>query len=63
MTVQTLKIGKERLVVLRERDYKKLLARLDAEIEQERGDLAESRRRLQETGGITLAALRKKLGL
>ncbi|MEI8196101.1 MAG: hypothetical protein WCI73_09350 [Phycisphaerae bacterium] len=63
MALQTLKIGKERLVVLRERDYKKLLARIGAAHEQDAGDAAESRRRMKEPGGTTLGQLKKKLGL
>lgn len=63
MTVQTLKIGKERLVVLREQDYKKLLAKISAHHESDAGDAAESRRRMKESGGTTLAQLKKKLAL
>ena len=63
MTLQMLKIGKERLVVLREQDYKKLLAQIAAEHEFDAGDAAESRRRLKEPGGTTLAQLKKKLAL
>ena len=63
MTLQTLKIGKERLVVLREQDYKKLLARIGAEHELDAGDAAESRSRMKERGGMTLAQLKKKLAL
>ncbi len=61
MTLQTLKIGKERLVVLREQDYKKLLAQSGTEHEIDAGDAAESRRRMKEPGGATLAQLKKKL--
>lgn len=61
MTMQTLKIGKERLVVLRERDYRKLLAQIGVEHEMDAGDAAESRRRMKEPGGKTLAELRKAL--
>ncbi|HVT89047.1 MAG TPA: hypothetical protein VHD56_09365 [Tepidisphaeraceae bacterium] len=63
MTLQTLKIGKERLVVLRERDYKKLLAQIGAEHELDANDAAESRRRMKEPGGVTLSQMKKKLGL
>ena len=61
MTLQMLKIGKERLVVLRERDYRKLLSQIGAEHELDAGDVAESRRRMKEPGGMTLAQLKKKL--
>ncbi len=63
MTLQTLRIGKERLVVLREQDYKKLLARIGAEHEMDVGDAAESRRRMKEPGGKTLAQLKKTIRL
>ena len=63
MTLQTLKIGKERLVVLREQDYKKLLAQIGAEHEMDAGDVAESRRRIKEPGGTTLSQLKKKLAM
>jgi hypothetical protein len=63
MAPQMLKIGKERLVVLRERDYKQLLARIGAEHELDVSDAAESRRRMKEPGGTTLAQLKRKLGL
>ncbi len=63
MTLQTLKIGKERVVVLRERDYRKLLAQIGAEHELDAGDETESRRRMKEKGGTTLAQLKKKLRL
>ena len=46
MTVQTLKIGKERLVVLRERDYKMLLRHLERDRAQDARDVAEAQRRL-----------------
>jgi hypothetical protein len=63
MTPQTLKIGRERLVVLRERDYKKLLAQIRTEHRLDAGDAAESRRRMKEPGGTTLEQLKKKLAL
>jgi hypothetical protein len=68
MTVQTLKLGRERFVVLREKDYRDLKAkarpvragrRLSA---QDRGDIAEARRRSQEPAR-PYAELRKELGL
>jgi hypothetical protein len=53
------RIGKERLVVLRERDYKKLLAQVGEEHKVDAGDAAESRRRMKEPGGKSLALLKK----
>jgi hypothetical protein len=63
MTVQTLKIGKREFVLLSKRDFERLAAQARRQNEQDRqdaGDVAESRRRLKEPGGITLAEMRKK---
>jgi len=71
MTVQTVKLGRERFVLLREKDYHDLKAkagearparkrrRLTA---QDRGDIAEARRRRSEPTR-PYAELRKELGL
>jgi hypothetical protein len=68
MTVQTLKLGRERFVLLKEKDYRDLKAkarpvrtkrRLSA---QDRGDIAEARRRRQEPSR-PYSELRKELGL
>jgi hypothetical protein len=64
MTVQTLKIGKREFVLVPKRDFERLAAQARRQIEQDRqdaGDVAESRRRRKEPGGITLAEMRKKL--
>ena len=63
MTVHALKIGREKMVVMRERDYLKLQRRVDDIDQQEAGDVAESRRRMKETGGVSLADVRKRLGI
>jgi hypothetical protein len=66
MTPQTLKIGKREFVVLPKRDFERLAAQAKKQADQERqdaGDVAESRRRRKERGGISLAELRKKLSL
>ena len=66
MTVQTLKIGKQEFVVLPKRDYERIAAQAGRQADQDRqdaGDVAESRRRMKEPGGITLAQMRAKLGL
>jgi hypothetical protein len=65
MTVQTLKIGKRDYVLLPKRDFERLATQAKKLADQERqdaGDGAESRRRMKEPGGITLAQLRAKLG-
>ncbi|MGD1276686.1 MAG: hypothetical protein ABR964_05625 [Tepidisphaeraceae bacterium] len=71
MTVQTVKLGRERFVLLREKDYRDLKAkaarggrvregrRLTA---QDRGDIAEAVRRRNEPAR-PYARLRKELGL
>jgi hypothetical protein len=65
MTVQTLKIGKERLVVLRERDYKMLLRHLERDRAQDARDVAEAQRRLRDPRRktIPLSQLKAQLGL
>ena len=66
MTVQTLKIGRREYVVVPKRDFERMAARAAkqaAQEQQDAGDIAESRRRMREPGGITLSELRKKLGL
>ncbi len=50
-------------MVLREQDYRKLLARIGAEHEMDAADAAESRCRMKKPGGKTLAQLKKKLAL
>jgi hypothetical protein len=70
MTVQTLKLGRERFVVLREKDYRDLKAKAKARpvgtgrslSAQDRGDIAESKRRKNEPAR-PYAELRKELGL
>jgi hypothetical protein len=67
--VQTVKIGKREFVFLPKRDFERLaaLARrtgsaaVTAADRQDAGDVAESRRRMKEPGGSTLAEMRKKL--
>jgi len=68
MTVQTVTLGRERFVLLREKDYRDLKARarpvgkgrrLTA---QDRGDIAEASRREHEPS-VPLKAVRKRLGL
>jgi hypothetical protein len=64
MTVQTLKIGRHEFVLVPKRDFERIAAQARRQNEQDRqdaGDVAESRRRRKEPGGITLAELRKKL--
>lgn len=71
MTVQTVKLGNQKFVIVPEKQYRDLEAkaaqarpaskarRLTA---QDKGDIAESRRRMAEPS-IPLEAVRKRLGL
>ncbi|MBI4579690.1 MAG: hypothetical protein HY718_08315 [Planctomycetes bacterium] len=64
MTVQTLKIGKREFVLLPKRDFERIAAqarRQNEQVRQDAGDRAESRRRMKQPCGITLAEMRKKL--
>ncbi len=70
MTIQTLKLGRERFVLLREKDYRQLKAKAEARpvgkarrlTAQDRGDIAEAKRREKEPSR-PYAELRKELGL
>ncbi|HEX4053459.1 MAG TPA: hypothetical protein VHX86_04265 [Tepidisphaeraceae bacterium] len=71
MTVQTVKLGRERFVLLKEKDYRRLkaqVARQDAPkrsrrlTAQDRGDIAEAHRRRNEPAR-PYSELRKELGL
>jgi hypothetical protein len=71
MTVQTLKLGRERFVLLKEKDYRDLKAKASKResprktrrlTAQDRGDIAEAKRRLGEPSR-PYSELRKELGL
>jgi hypothetical protein len=66
MNVQTLKIGRRKFVLVPKRDFERIVAQARRQEKQDRqdaGDVAESRRRMREPGGLTLAEVRKKLQL
>lgn len=63
MTVQTVKLGGKRFVIVAEKDFRRLREKAEEIAVQDRGDVAESRRRMREPGGKTLAQLRRGLGL
>jgi len=66
MTVQTLKLGGREFVVLPKRQFERMAAQAQKQADQDRqdaGDVAESRRRMKEPGGVSLAELRARLGL
>ncbi len=70
MTVQTVKLAGERFVILKEKDYRDLKAKADARparktrrlTAQDKGDIAEARRREGEPAR-PYSELRKELGL
>jgi hypothetical protein len=68
MTVQMLKLGRDRFVVVSERDFKKLqrrAARAESQDRQDAGDVAEARKRLvsPRRKTIPLSRLKAELGL
>ena len=72
MTVQIVKLGRERFVLLKEKDYRDLKAKAQIKAQskreprltaQDKGDIAESRRRMAESGGKTLDEVRARLRL
>jgi hypothetical protein len=73
MTVQTLKVGRERFVLLKEKDYRQLKAKADGHgpsrkrklTAQDRGDIAEAKRRMKDRSDeiIPYEEARKRLGL
>ncbi|MEX0778014.1 MAG: hypothetical protein WD042_20105 [Phycisphaeraceae bacterium] len=63
MTVQTVKLGGKKFVIVAEKDFRRLQERAEAIDARDRGDAAEHRKRMQEPEGKTLAQVRKELGL
>jgi PHD/YefM family antitoxin component YafN of YafNO toxin-antitoxin module len=63
MTVQTVKLGGKSFVIVPEKDFRRLQQRAADITAQDRGDVAESRRRMKERGGKTLAQIRRELAL
>lgn len=74
MTVQTLKVGRERFVLLKEKDYRQLKAKAARQngakrsrklTAQDRADIVEARRRLSDSSDrvIPYEEARKRLGL
>lgn len=62
MAVQTIKLGGRKFVILPEKDFRRLQAKAEKIAAQDRGDVVESRRRMKEPAGKTLAEVRKRLG-
>lgn len=62
MTVQTVKLAGKRFVIVPEKDFRRL-RKLAQEISvQDKGDIAEAKRREREPS-VSLEAVRKRLGL
>ena len=62
MTIQTLTLGKRKFVVVPEKDYRRLQAKAEEISAQDKGDIAEAKRRAHEPS-VSLEAVRKRLGL
>jgi len=56
-------LGGKSFVIVAEKDFRRLQERAEQTSAQDRGDVAESRRRMKERGGKSLAQVRKELGL
>lgn len=62
MAVQTLRLGGREFVILPKREYERLRAKARRLFAQDRGDVSESKRRLEKPGkSIPLAEVRKRL--
>jgi PHD/YefM family antitoxin component YafN of YafNO toxin-antitoxin module len=62
MTVQTLKMGKQKFVVIPEKEFRRLQKKAEEISAQDRGDIAEAKRREHEPS-VSLDSVRKRLGL
>jgi hypothetical protein len=62
MAAQTLKLKGQEFVLLPKREYERMRAQIQRQAEQDRGDVAEAKRRAKEPS-IPLAEVRKRLGL
>ena len=63
MTVQTVKLGSGKFVIVPEKDFRRLQERAEEITLQDRGDVLEHRRRMKEAGAKTIAQVRKELAL
>lgn len=62
MTIQTLTLGKRKFVVIPEKDFRRLQAKAEEISAQDKGDIAEAKRREREPS-VPLRTVRKRLGL
>ena len=63
MTIQTVRLGKKKFVIVPEADFRRLQVRAEKITEQDKGDIAEAKRRKAVGAAKPYAMLRKKLGL
>jgi len=61
MAIQTLKISGKQFVVIPKRDYDRMRQQLKNQAAQDRGDVAEAKRRTKEPS-IPLEEVRKRIG-
>ena len=62
MTVQTVKLGGKRFVIVPEKDFRQLQEKAEEISIQDKGDIAEAKRRERESS-VPLEVVRKRLGL
>jgi hypothetical protein len=62
MSVQTLTMGKRKFVVIPESEFRRLKEKAEEITAQDKGDIAEAKRRKREPS-VPLEAVRKRLGL
>jgi hypothetical protein len=62
MAAQTLKLAGKQFVIMPKREYDQMRAKIDYQERQDRGDIAEARRRAKEPS-IPIEEVRKRLGL
>jgi hypothetical protein len=62
MAVQTLKISGKQFVVIPKRDYDRMVQQLKSQAAQDRGDVAEAKRRAKEPS-VSIDELRRRVGL
>lgn len=63
MTLQTLTLGRQKFVVVPEKDFRRLQEQAEAISAQDQGDVAEAKRRKAQGPARPYSELRKKLGL
>ena len=62
MAVQTLKISGKQFVIVPKRDYDRMVQQLKSQAAQDRGDVAEAKRRAKEPS-VSIDELRRRIGV